>query len=155
MNRRKFLSWVGVGGIATYLPIAIAACSPQKDNTITSETSTPNPNQPPELDEITSTDGFVEIGTVADLEAEGQIVQKVNDVIVFRDPNTSELVALSSLCPHKGCVVKWDKDEQNLACPCHDSFFEINGSVIKGPANQPLDVYQVKEEGGTILVKLT
>ena len=29
MNRREFLMWVGVGGVASSLPIAIAACSPQ------------------------------------------------------------------------------------------------------------------------------
>jgi cytochrome b6-f complex iron-sulfur subunit len=50
--------------------------------------------------------------------------------------------------------VKWDADKQSLTCPCHDSFFSIDGAVIEGPADRSLNVYEVKEEEGNILVKL-
>lgn len=151
MNRRKFLTWVGVGGIATYLPVAIVACSPQGDD----NTSAPTANQPPKLDQTPRADGFVAIATVVDLEEKGQIVKRVNDVIVFRDPQTSELVALKSLCTHQGCTVKWDADDDNLGCACHGSAFGKDGQVIEGPASKPLDLYEAKEEDGIVLVKLT
>ena len=156
MDRRKFLSWVGVGGIASYLPMAIVACSPQsQDNQNSSTSSTNTANKPPKLDKTPRADGFVAIATVADLEKKGQIVKRVNDVIVFRDPNTSKLVALKSLCTHQGCTVKWDEGDDNLGCACHGSAFDKDGKAIQGPASKPLDVYEAKEEKGIILVNLT
>ena len=150
MDRRKFLTWVGIGGIATYLPIAIAACSPQTDTS----TNNPNTNPTPNSEPTSTGDEFVEIGSITDLDAEGQIFKKANDVIVFRDPQTSELVAISSVCTHKGCDVEWKANDKNLFCPCHDSFFDKDGKVITGPATQPLEVYEVKEEKGSVFVKL-
>ena len=156
MDRRKFLSWVGVGGIASYLPVAIVACSPSADNsTFSSSSNTNTSSKSPKLDKTPRADGFIAIATVADLEEKGQIVKKVNDVIIFRDPNTSKLVALKSLCTHQGCTVKWKADKQNLACACHGSAFGKDGTVIEGPANKALDVYEAKEEDGIVLVKLT
>ena len=154
MDRRKFLTWFGIGGIATYLPVAIVACSPQGENNNTSAPPEAN-NTPPKLDDTPREDGFIAIATVAELEEKGQIIKRVNDVIVFRDPSTSELVALKSLCTHQGCTVKWKADDDNLACPCHGSTFGKDGSIIEGPASTPLDVYQVKEEEGVVLVKVT
>ncbi|MCA1991826.1 MAG: cytochrome B6, partial [Coleofasciculus sp. S288] len=60
MNRREFLGWVGVGGIASYLPIALAACSPKV-------AESESPTSPPR------TDGFQSVGTVAELDKSGQI----------------------------------------------------------------------------------
>jgi cytochrome b6-f complex iron-sulfur subunit len=37
MNRREFLMWVGIGGLASSLPVALTACSPKTEK---SESST-------------------------------------------------------------------------------------------------------------------
>lgn len=31
MNRREFLMWVGIGGLASSLPVALTACSPKTE----------------------------------------------------------------------------------------------------------------------------
>ena len=152
MNRRKFLSWVGIGGLATYLPVALVACSPQTENNSTSdsnETSSSGDTEKPTIE------GFTTIASVQELDEQGQIVQKENEVIIFRDPGTSAVVALNSICTHQGCTVKWKEDKANLNCSCHDTDFGIDGQVIKGPANEPLAPYEVKEQDGYIFVKLT
>lgn len=49
--------------------------------------------------------------------------------------------ALSAVCTHLGCIVKWDSTKQLLVCPCHAAFFDVNGNVAGGPAPSPLASY--------------
>jgi len=42
-----------------------------------------------------------------------------------------------------------------LMCQCHGSRFDIiTGAVIRGPATQPLSLYEVYEEEGSIRIQL-
>jgi Rieske Fe-S protein len=44
--------------------------------------------------------------------------------------------ALSPVCTHLGCLV--DIQGPELVCPCHDSAFDREGRVLRGPAQRPL-----------------
>lgn len=57
--------------------------------------------------------------------------------IIIRIGET-EVYALSAVCTHLGCIVKWKPEGQQLFCPCHAAFFDIYGNVIRGPAPRPL-----------------
>ena len=57
---------------------------------------------------------------------------------VYRD-DTGSLHALSARCTHLGCIVHFNDAERAWECPCHGSRFAIDGSVIQGPANRPLE----------------
>ena len=52
--------------------------------------------------------------------------------------------ALSAVCTHLGCIVKWDVSKEVLVCPCHAAIFDINGNVISGPAPRPLESFPVQ-----------
>jgi glycine/D-amino acid oxidase-like deaminating enzyme/nitrite reductase/ring-hydroxylating ferredoxin subunit len=61
---------------------------------------------------------------------------------VYRD-ETGAVTLRSAICTHMGCVVGWNKAEGTWDCPCHGSRFKTDGSVIAGPAEQPLpEVHQ-------------
>ena len=137
MNRRVFLTWVGVGWLASSLPVALAACSQ------TNQTSSPNTE-------------FQTVGSVAELDKSSQLLNKnspVGSVLVVRTADTNELSAVNPTCTHAGCVVQWQGPLKKFACPCHGSEFDADGKVLKGPAKKPLKTYQAKIEGNSVLVK--
>lgn len=54
------------------------------------------------------------------------------------------ILAVSQVCTHLGCIVKWDGERQRFQCPCHDGFFDQSGKVISGPPPAPLEPLDVK-----------
>jgi cytochrome b6-f complex iron-sulfur subunit len=42
--------------------------------------------------------------------------------------------------------------EGRFHCPCHGSIYDRYGQIISGPAPRPMDIMQVRIEGGKILV---
>jgi Rieske Fe-S protein len=48
-------------------------------------------------------------------------------------------------CTHAGCDIgtMGQVSPQRLICDCHGSEFDANGNVLLGPANRPLDHFDV------------
>ena len=57
---------------------------------------------------------------------------------VHRD-ESGALHAVSARCTHLGCLVRFNDAETAWECPCHGSRFAVDGSVLQGPANRPLE----------------
>lgn len=155
MKRRDFMNWVGLGVLATSLPVAMAACQSDSDPAATSDTAAETTT---EIDSTPRADGFAAIGTVAELDETGSVSDKDflgTQVVVIRDPaNESTLIAVNSLCTHQGCAVDWD-NAGAFACPCHGSKFGTDGSVSGGPAPSPLELYEAQIDGDLVLVKVS
>lgn len=49
-----------------------------------------------------------------------------------------DLVVLSAVCTHLGCIVQWEKEKQDFLCPCHGGRFSPEGAVISGPPPKSL-----------------
>lgn len=62
-------------------------------------------------------------------------------------------VAMSNICTHLGCRVRWIEDQQQFFCPCHNGVFDKDGEVLEGPPPRPLDRFEVNVEGEEILIK--
>jgi glycine/D-amino acid oxidase-like deaminating enzyme/nitrite reductase/ring-hydroxylating ferredoxin subunit len=56
---------------------------------------------------------------------------------VFRAEDGSPL-AVSLRCTHLGCLLRFNSAERSWDCPCHGSRFDVDGSVLEGPATRPL-----------------
>jgi glycine/D-amino acid oxidase-like deaminating enzyme/nitrite reductase/ring-hydroxylating ferredoxin subunit len=56
---------------------------------------------------------------------------------VFRSEDGS-LHAVSLRCTHLGCLLRFNAAERSWDCPCHGSRFDVDGTVLEGPATRPL-----------------
>ncbi|MEV6653680.1 FAD-dependent oxidoreductase [Streptomyces sp. NPDC051219] len=63
---------------------------------------------------------------------------------VYRD-ESGTAHAVTARCTHLGCVVAFNNAERTWECPCHGSRFSIDGDVVHGPANRPLDKRDVED----------
>jgi cytochrome b6-f complex iron-sulfur subunit len=149
MKRRDFMTWVGLGCLATSLPVAIAACR-------TSDTADA-PTGGGEVAGGLRADGFTSVATVAELDAAGVVTSTSflgGGLAVVRNPaDETQLLAVNPTCPHANCTAAWDGTQTEFVCPCHGSRFSPEGAVVQGPAATPLSTYEVKVEGDQVLVK--
>ncbi|WP_077326671.1 QcrA and Rieske domain-containing protein [Virgibacillus siamensis] len=74
---------------------------------------------------------------------------------VYKNDN-GDIVALSPICKHLGCVVSWEGSDQfpnQFYCPCHGGRYEKNGvNIPNTPPTEPLDVYEHKVENGMLFI---
>ncbi len=65
-----------------------------------------------------------------------------------------EYIALSNICTHLGCRVRWITDQGQYFCPCHNAAFDKIGQVVSGPPPRPLDRYETKVEDDQLYILL-
>ena len=73
----------------------------------------------------------------------GSVVLKIQgrDLLFIRESEESVRV-LDPTCSHKKCTVEYNKDKQRIVCPCHSSNYTLEGKVLNGPAEKPLQVFE-------------
>ncbi len=79
-------------------------------------------------------------------------VDSDSDVIVARWQD--RVYAFSLKCPHRGTRLEWRDDERRLFCPKHKARFQPDGSHDSGRSSRDLDRYDIKREGGALVVDL-
>jgi cytochrome b6-f complex iron-sulfur subunit/menaquinol-cytochrome c reductase iron-sulfur subunit len=69
--------------------------------------------------------------------------------VLLRRKSDREVVAFQAECPHLGCSVRVDAERRRFACPCHESYFDLDGKQTSGPSPRDLDplATRVTEDG--------
>jgi Rieske Fe-S protein len=87
----------------------------------------------------------------------GGVVGRANGLAeplaVTREGDT-RFFAFKAMCTHMSCVVRFNSLNATLDCPCHGSSFELDGTVLTGPATVPLRGLPT-EFNGTIIGVIT
>ena len=65
---------------------------------------------------------------------DGAVMRRgLKHVAAYRDEK-GVLHEKSAVCPHLGCIVRWNHVEKTWDCPCHGSRFSAVGKVLNGPS---------------------
>lgn len=152
VSRRQFLNYTltGVGGFMAaglLAPMLRMAIDPVL--------------QPPTEGEFTNVGLAVEDITTTPQRVDWQIDQvdgwykskPGKSAWVYKDDN-GDIIALSPICTHLGCVVSWEGSESHpnqFFCPCHDGRYTKDGVNVPGtPPLAPLSTYEQKVENGML-----
>jgi cytochrome b6-f complex iron-sulfur subunit len=130
MDRKEFLSQIGIGAAVLFVPACIGGLSScKKKNTnvnFTIDTST---------GALATNGGFV----------------VSNSVIVART-NAGTFIAVSVACTHQGINVNYNASNNVFVCPAHNSIFDPTGAVLQGPATTSLTKYNTALTGTSLRV---
>jgi len=67
--------------------------------------------------------------------------------LINRD-DAGNFYVLDCECRHQSCVVPtYDPGVPGISCPCHGSLYDIDGSLLGGPAEHPLHSYPFEFDG--------
>ncbi|GAA5149579.1 hypothetical protein GCM10023340_25100 [Nocardioides marinquilinus] len=90
------------------------------------------------------------LAAVSEVPVGGGIVIGDQNIVLVQ-PTEGEFKAYSAACTHQGTTVN-APTEQGIICPNHGSIFSIeDGSVVQGPATQPLPEVAVEVKDGQVV----
>ncbi|NBC05027.1 MAG: Rieske 2Fe-2S domain-containing protein [Bacteroidetes bacterium] len=159
-DRKRFLKTAGSTALFAFMGIGFYGCgSPTStdDDNIINETPPGDDGDNNSGVTITNNGNTVEIdltkGDVAALTSSGGwlLINAASVLIVNIDDSVFR--AFTSVCTHQGCSDDWSFSDNLFICNCHDSRFNTNGEVVRGPANSDLDEFDVDVEGDIITVR--
>ena len=136
MDRKEFLSLLGISSAALALTYCFGGCQPVNNV----------PTAPSNVDftlDLTN-------AANSSLNTNGGYVYQ-GGVIVARTINGS-YVAVSQYCTHAGGTVVYESRANEFYCPVHGSAFSTNGSVVSGPASGALAKYNTALSGSSLRV---
>jgi Rieske Fe-S protein len=64
-----------------------------------------------------------------------------------------QLLVLTSICPHLGCTVPWNKEKNQFVCPCHGAIYAADGTRVSGPSLRGMDALETSVQDGQLLVR--
>src|ERR1700730_1332040 len=73
-------------------------------------------------------------------------------VYVTKD-SQGQFRVLTSICPHLGCTVPWNKERNQFVCPCHGATFAADGTRVSGPSLRGMDTLETSVQDGQLLVR--
>ncbi|WP_067705035.1 ubiquinol-cytochrome c reductase iron-sulfur subunit [Nocardia jejuensis] len=133
IGRRTALAATGVAATA----LAAVACG--------STTTESAPIAPPDAKDEKREPA--ELARTADVPVGGGVI--AGDTVITQ-PSAGNFQGFSSTCTHLGCKVS-EVSAGVIKCPCHNSTFNLDGSVAGGPAPRALDTRAIRVDGDRIV----
>lgn len=139
MDRKEFLSLVGMSMGAYVLTRCLESCSKKDGGSFPTPPSNVNMT-------LTLTDP-----AYSALGSNGGYVYLSNGIIVART-NSGSYLAVSEYCTHQGTAVVFRASQNNFYCSSHGSVFGADGHVSNGPAGIALKQYNTSLSGNSLTI---
>ena len=132
MDRKEFLSQVGLGGSALFAAACMQSCS--------------------KSDNLSNLDFTLDItsSSFAALKSPGGYVITQGVIVALSLNNT--YLAVSASCPHEGVNVQFQAGQNQFYCAAHSSYFSSTGSRISGLAQRGLTQFKTILTGNSLRV---
>ena len=138
-SRRKFLrfmsAFLGLFGLGAILSAIISFLTPPRSS-------------------LKKVGGWQAVGSLSEFKDIQSLSKVYFGLPILLMKEEFEIRVFSAICPHLGCIIKWDEKKKTFLCPCHDAIFDKNGKVLKGPLKSSLLPFDLRVEGEMISVKL-
>jgi 3-phenylpropionate/trans-cinnamate dioxygenase ferredoxin subunit len=105
---------------------------------------------------MTITGQFIEVASVVQIKNGELKVFDVNGESIILINLNGQFYAYKNQCSHMELeLTDAEIEGEILTCPWHGAQFDIKtGEVVRLPASEPLEKYEIKVEGGKILIKI-
>ena len=83
--------------------------------------------------------------------------QKIVVTRFGEEGTVEDFIALSSVCPHLGCQVHWESNNNRFFCPCHNGAFSEVGEPLSGPpkdSKQSLPQYALQLKNNLLFIEV-
>jgi Rieske Fe-S protein len=139
-DRRTVLRTTAIGVAVAGVGVTAAACS-------SSNSVAQGSNAQTAAAEAT---GPVTLTTTSNVKVGSGFIDTTAAIVVTQ-PSAGEYKAFTAVCTHQQCIVGTVSNNV-IQCPCHGSEYSAkDGSVIQGPATEPLAAKTIKVSGGNII----
>lgn len=105
-----------------------------------------------EIDGVT----WMSAGSVQGIRNEGMVLLRAEDRHIIVYAKDDGFCASDGLCTHEQApLINGKRDSEIIECPKHNARFHIcTGEVLRKPARENLKVYSVREEDGSVFVRV-
>jgi cytochrome b6-f complex iron-sulfur subunit len=129
MNRKDFLQLTATLAIGAPLAGMIQSCS--SGYVLYAVADGPRVTIPAaSLPDLAQPNSFVKV-----------YVDRFANPIVLFEGEGKKIYAVLTTCSHSGCEVR--KLRTKFECPCHGSEYDLQGHVVRGPAPDALETFEV------------
>lgn len=138
MERKEFLSLLGIGSMSVFSTACLGGCS--------------KANAGYSVAVPTGVDFTIDLSlpTNAVLNNSGGYIYSGG--IIVAKTTVGGYIAVSQACPHEGVTVQYQGANQRFFCPSHGATFSNIGAVIGGPTNASLKQYNTSLTGSILRV---
>src|SRR5581483_1267932 len=152
LGRRGFLAWfLGIGTVSVAGALSVPLVRFALDPLTRTSTET-------EWSDLGSVDDFTETEvpkkrTISIIQIDGWRKVTSDKVIYVIKGADGTLGVFTAVCPHLGCSVKWNDNNHQFKCPCHNGTFTNVGKLVSGPPPRDMDTLESKVEDGHLKVR--
>ena len=99
---------------------------------------------------ITTLDAIPDDGTpakfsvIADKEDAWNKFKNISVGAIYLRKEAGKVKALHTVCPHLGCFIDYRSSKSDFFCPCHNSNFKLDGSIVSGVSPRPMDPLKIE-----------
>ena len=138
LERRGALIWLGRAFLALWVPAAGAVAA----SFLKAPSSERRPGE-----------RRLNCGTLSTLAVgEARFVRHGAEPLFVVRLGEAKVLAVSAICTHVRCVLRWNRENGTFLCPCHDGAFDKTGNVLSGPPKKPLRQYPADIRSDEIIV---